>query len=230
MSIDQAAAARHLSHALPLLLALSGPAVATEPERPAAPALVLEPITTIAHRQPRTPSEVAGTITFMGPDRLERDVVLEPSDLVRYEPGVDVEGGGGRFPFGGFRIRGIGGNRTAVVIDNVPAADRFTVGSYADSGRGLMDLGLVSHVEILRGPASTLYGSKALGGVVAISLLDPEDVLEGRDRGARLGLAGGTDANRIRLSTAGAERHGDYALLVAGAGQRAGTVDVPDSP
>gem|GEM_PF-324386 len=234
VTIDQAAAARHLYHALPLLLALllalSSPAVATEAERPAAPALVLEPITTIAHRQPRTPSEVAGTITFMGPGRLERDVVLEPSDLVRYEPGVDVEGGGGRFPFGGFRIRGIGGNRTAVVIDNVPAADRFTVGSYADSGRGLMDLGLVSHVEILRGPASTLYGSKALGGVVAISLLDPEDVLEGRDRGARLGLAGGTDANRIRLSTAGAERHGDYALLVAGAGQRAGTVEVPDAP
>jgi hemoglobin/transferrin/lactoferrin receptor protein len=166
----------------------------------------------------------------MGPDRFEQDVVLEPTDMFRYEPGVDVDGGGGRFPFGGFRIRGIGGNRTAVVIDNVPAADRFTVGSYADSGRGLMDLGLVSHVEILRGPASTLYGSKALGGVVAISLLDPQDVLEGRDRGARLGLAGGTDEDRARLSAAGAERHGDYSLLVAGAGQRAGMVNVPDAP
>jgi hemoglobin/transferrin/lactoferrin receptor protein len=216
--------------ALPLLLVLTGPTTAEEDPRPAEPRVVLDTVTTVAHRQPRSLSEVAGTVTTIGPERMERDVAIDLPDMIRYEPGVEVEGGGDRFPFGGFTIRGIGGNRTAVVIDNVPAADRFSVGSFADSGRGLMDLGLVSNVEILRGPASTLYGSKALGGVVAISLLDTEDVLRGRDRGGRVGLAGGTDADRLRLTAATAARHNEYSFLIAGAGQHAGAVNVPEPP
>jgi outer membrane receptor protein involved in Fe transport len=67
-------------------------------------------------------SEVAGTVTVIGRERIDRDMVVDLNDLVRYEPGVEVDSGGTRFGFGGFRIRGIGGNRTAVVIDNVPAA------------------------------------------------------------------------------------------------------------
>lgn len=215
---------------VPLLLTLAGPATADDDPQDDVARVVLETVTTVAHRQPRSPSEVAGTVTTIDPERMERDVAIDLPDMIRYEPGVEVEGGGDRFPFGGFTIRGIGGNRTAVVIDNVPAADRFSVGSFADSGRGLMDLGLVSSVEILRGPASTLYGSKALGGVVAISLLDAEDVLRGRDRGGRLGLAGGTDADRLRLTAATAARHDAYSFLIAGAGQRAGAVNVPDRP
>lgn len=190
----------------------------------------LDTITVIAHRQPRQLSEIAGTVTVIGADRLERDIVVDLNDLVRYEPGVEVDGGGTRFGFGGFRIRGIGGNRTAVVIDNVPAPDRFTVGNFADTGRGLMELGLAERVEILRGPASTLYGSKALGGVVAVSLLDSDDVLAGSDQGSRLGLAAGTDARRARISGASAWRKGQQDLMLAAAYLQAGEVRVADRP
>lgn len=200
------------------------------PEGTVEQARELETITVVAHRQPRDLSEVAGTVTVIGPDRLERDMVVDMHDLVRYEPGVEVDGGGTRFGFNGFRIRGIGGNRTAVVIDNVPAADRFTVGSFADTGRGLMELGLAERVEILRGPASTMYGSKALGGVVAITLLDAEDLLAGADYQTRIGVTGATDADRARLTTATAMRQDDYSLLLAAAGQRASEIDVASRP
>lgn len=188
----------------------------------------MDTITVVAHRQPRPLSEVAGTVTVIGPERLARDFVVGLDDLVRYEPGVEVDRASTRFGFGGFRIRGIGGNRTAVVIDNVPAPDRFSVGNFADTGRGMMELGLAQRVEILRGPASTLYGSKALGGVVAVSLLDADDVLSGARHGTRVNLAGNTDADRVRALSATAMRNDDFSLLIAAAGQDSGEVEVAD--
>jgi len=194
--------------------------------------LELETVTVVAYRQSRNLSEVAGTITVLDADRIERDVALDIKDLVRYEPGVEVDGGGTRFGFGGFRIRGLGGNRTAVVVDNVPAADRFTVGNFADSGRGLLELGLVSRVEILRGPASTIYGSKALGGVVAVSLLEAEDLLVGGSRATRIDLAAGSENNRFRTTAAHAIRSGDWSGVLAASAQTADELDaagLPDS-
>ena len=210
-----------------LLLPAVSPATA---DSEAADGRVIEVITVVAHRQPRTLSEVAGTVTVMDALRLERDVVIDPTDLVRYETGLELDGGGTRFGFGGFRIRGIGGNRSALVIDDVPAADRFSVGNFADSGRGLLQLGLVESVEILRGPASTLYGSKALGGVVALSLLDADDLLKGRDGGGRLSVAAGNDRDRVRLLAAGAKQTAAWRVLAAVAGQEASEVDVPRLP
>jgi len=192
--------------------------------------LELETVTVVAYRQPRSLSEVAGTITVLDAERIERDVALDIEDLVRYEPGVEVDGGGTRFGFGGFRIRGLGGNRTAIVIDNVPAADRFTVGNFADSGRGLLELGLVSRVEILRGPASTLYGSKALGGVVAVSLLEAEDLLFGQPQATRIDLAGGSENNRLRTTAAHAMRSGNWSGVLAASAQTADELDVAGLP
>ena len=40
-----------------------------------------------------------------------------------------------------------------------------------------MDLAFVKRVEVLRGPASSLYGSDAIGGVVAMTTLRPDDVI-----------------------------------------------------
>lgn len=190
------------------------------------PAFKLDTVTVVSTRQPRSLSEVAGTITVLDADRIERDVALDIQDLVRYEPGVEVDGGGTRFGFGGFRIRGIGGNRTAIVIDNVPAADRFTVGNFADSGRGLLELGLVSRVEILRGPASTIYGSKALGGVVAVSLLDARDLLFGDNQATRIELAAGSENNRLRTTAAHATRSGNWSGVLAASAQTADELDV----
>ncbi len=220
---------RHTVRKLMLLLitaSLLGTLQAATDEKELASVRDMDVITVVAHRQPRSVTEVAGTVTVIDGERLQRDMVIDMADLVRYEPGVEVDDGSTRFGSSGFRIRGIGGNRTAVVIDNVPAADRFSVGNFADSGRGLLDLGLAERVEILRGPASTLYGSKALGGVVAVTLLDVDDVLHGQRQGHRIGLAGHTDADRLRLTAATALRSENRELLLAAAGQRGGEANL----
>src|SRR5690625_129008 len=190
----------------------------------------LDPITVVAHRQPRQLSEVAGTVTVIDADRLERDLVMDVADLVRYEPGMAIDNGSNRFGFGGFRIRGLGGNRTAVVVDNMPVADQFDVGAFADTGRGLLELGLVRRVEILRGPASTLYGSKALGGVVAISTVNASDVIAAGDAGTRIGLQGASDSDRIRLNAAAAMRHDSFDFMAAIVGRRGDEIRAAGRP
>lgn len=185
----------------------------------------LDLVTVVAHRQPRQMSEVAGTVTVIGEDRLSRDMVFDVADLVRYEPGVQIDHGSTRFGFGGFRIRGVGGNRTAMVVDNVPVSDQFDIGAFANTGRGLIELGLAQRVEILRGPASTLYGSKALGGVVAIRTLDADDLITTGEHGSRISLRGASDSDRLRLTAATAFERGNFSLLIAGAALKGSELD-----
>ena len=194
----------------------------------AQPDPLLETVVVIAHRQPRPISQVAGTVTVIDAEEMRYNITLDATDLVRYQAGVDMGSNHTRFGFDGFRIRGIGGNRTAIVIDNVPLPDSFSVGNFANSGRGLLELGLADKVEILRGPASTLYGSKALGGVVAISLLDAQRLLDAG--GTRLSVTGATDADRYRLLAANAGEAGDFSYLAAGAHLSASEVDVAERP
>ena len=52
-----------------------------------------------------------------------------------------------------------------------------TTGSFSRAGRNLVDPELLERVEFLRGPASSLYGSDALAGVVAMQTRDPVDLL-----------------------------------------------------
>jgi len=137
----------------------------------------LETITVYARRL--TPvSRVAATVTVIDQARIETTLATDIRELVRYEPGLSVRNDPFRFGLDTISVRGLGGNRVAVEIDGIPAAGGFAVGSYADSGRAYVDAAFVDRVEFLRGPASSLYGSDAIGGVVAMTTLDPGKLLQ----------------------------------------------------
>ena len=117
-----------------------------------------------ATRTERAASDVAATVDVIDREQLDRQLVQDIRDLVRYEPGVSVTRSAARFGLGGFRIRGLDGNRVLIQVDGVRVPDGFSFGAQA-AGRGdYVDLGLVKSVEILRGPSSALYGSGAPGG------------------------------------------------------------------
>ena len=164
-----------------LILAAAPHVAALPPETPAE----LEPMVVITTRTPRPVNDVAGMVTVIDAARLQDQLVHDLDDLVRYEVGISAETAGTRFGFDGFNIRGIGGNRVAIEVDGVPMNDHFDIGSYASAGRGLIDPEFVQRVEILRGPASTLYGSDAIGGIASFHTWDPEYLVSG-ERGFRL--------------------------------------------
>ena len=121
-----------------------------------------------------------GTASTIGRQEMDRTLSTTIRDLVRYEPGVSAIGTASRFGLDSFNIRGLSGNRTYMEIDGVPVADSFganVAGSGFRAGRNFIDLATIQQVEIIRGPASALYPSSALGGTVVFRTRDPADYL-----------------------------------------------------
>jgi hemoglobin/transferrin/lactoferrin receptor protein len=133
----------------------------------------LEQITVVAHKDRRSIRDVAANITALSRDELKNELATSLNDVFRYVPGIDYEAAGMRFGTEGINIRGIGGNRVAMLIDGVPLSDQFDVGSFSNATRDFINAGMVQSIEVLHGPSSALYGSSAIGGVVAARTPDP---------------------------------------------------------
>ncbi len=170
--------ARILRVRIPLLCTVLATGAAYSDDTTDAP--VDETLTVVGTRTERSFDEVAATVSVATAEDIERRLVRNIADLVRFEPGVTVAGGG-RFGLDGFTIRGIGGNRVLTLVDGVRVPDEFSFGPFLSSRRDFVDVDSLSRAEIARGPISALYGSDALGGVVAFTTKGPEDYV-GADR------------------------------------------------
>ena len=174
-----------------LWLALPSAARA-EPVAPPDAAPLFDRVQVTATRTERALGDVAATVDVIDRERMDDQMVTDIQDLVRYEPGVSVTRSATRFGLGGFRIRGLDGNRVRIQTDGIALPTSFTIGAFSNANRDFTDVETLKRVEIVRGPASALYGSDALGGVVAFVTKDPADYLEeGRD--AHVGLKFGYD-------------------------------------
>jgi outer membrane cobalamin receptor len=132
-------------------------------------------INVTATRSERAIEDTAASVTTIDAQEIERRPVRGIADLIRYEPGVDVRSDPNRFGASGFNIRGLEDNRVLILTDGVRMSDYydFGIGPFNTSNRNLVDLDSVKRVEIVRGSGSSLYGSDALGGVVAFLTKDP---------------------------------------------------------
>lgn len=149
----------------------------------------IDQIVVVAHKDGRSIRDVAAHVTVLTRDDIDASLSASLSDVFRYTPGVDYEAAGSRFGDEGINIRGIGGNRVAILLDGVPVSDQFDVGSFSNATRDFIDAGLIQRIEVLHGPASALYGSAAIGGVVAVRTPDPADLLRGDSSGGNLQAA-----------------------------------------
>ncbi|RLA23029.1 MAG: hypothetical protein DRQ61_04900 [Gammaproteobacteria bacterium] len=142
------------------------------------------PMVVVANKSARPIADVVGSVVSISADDIDRNMAENFDDLLRYYPSLNIESTGNRFQSSSINIRGIGGNRVAIEVDGIPSTDHFDVGAFSNSARVLPEIDLISHVEILNGPASTLYGSDAIGGVVAVRTWNPDELVshtEGND-------------------------------------------------
>ena len=167
---------------------VSAPARAEEAPQ-VAPTQV-DPVIVIGTRSERLASQTPGTISVITDAQIEAMLATDIKDLIRYEPGISVPtsparfglalSGAGRDGNSGFTIRGMGGDRVLIINDGVRLPAGFSFGAQAVGRGGYNDLDLIKSVEILRGPASALYGSDGVAGAVAFTTKDPSDFLIGR--------------------------------------------------
>lgn len=159
-----------------------------------APLSEFDRIQVTATRTERAIVDVPASVDVIDRERLDDTMIRDIKRLVRFEPGVSVTSSFGRFGLGGFRIRGLDGNRVQIQTDGISVSDAFSIGSFANANRNFVDLDTLKRVEIVRGPASSLYGSDALGGVVAFVTKDPADYLVD-DKDAYFGLKFGYEGD-----------------------------------
>lgn len=153
------------------------------------PATEVDPVVVLGTRSRRLASNVPGTVSVIDAEQIESLLAADIKDLIRFEPGVSVPtsparfslalSGAGRDANSGFTIRGMGGDRVLIINDGVRLPAGFSFGAQAVGRGGYNDLDLVKSVEILRGPASALYGSDGIAGAVAFTTKDPSDFLTG---------------------------------------------------
>lgn len=173
--------------------------------------IALQQMTVSATRSAQDVTRVPSTVTVQSREQLDRQNVNTIQELVRYEPGVSVAGTGQRSGLNGYNIRGIDGERILTQVDGVSIPDSFFYGPYAQTQRNYVDPEIVKRVEILRGPASVLYGSNAIGGAVSYFTLDPQDIIKpGKDLGARLKTGYSSTDDSWLTSATVAGRSGDF--------------------
>ncbi|MCW5581212.1 MAG: TonB-dependent hemoglobin/transferrin/lactoferrin family receptor [Luteimonas sp.] len=212
----------------PLLFLLPGCALAEGPSPGDDAITTLDTVVVVSSRVAEPISQVVSSVATVEREDMDRRLARDPESLMRYVPGVEVVSDGDRFGTRGFSIRGLDGNRVRIVVDGIALADDYSIGQFASAGRDLVDLEAVERVEVQRGPASTLYGSDALAGVVAFRTLDPDALLarSGGDRhlGARVGYDG-TDDSRLLAASFAAETAGGWQAMALAAQRRGHEAD-----
>ncbi|MEF1263104.1 TonB-dependent receptor plug domain-containing protein, partial [Vibrio harveyi] len=111
--------------------------------------------------------DTAASVAVVTDQDIEDGMITGLDDLFKYTPGVTVETNA-RQGVQGINIRGIEGNRIKVLVDGVAQGNQFDSGNnFINSSRVEVDTDLVKAVEIVKGAASSLHGSDAIGGIVA---------------------------------------------------------------
>ena len=146
----------------------------------------LEQIVVVGNKVARPINSIAANITVLSKEELYGNLTTSTRDLFQYTPGIDTESTGTRYGTESINIRGIGGNRVALLIDGVPLGDQFDIGNFSNATRDFINAGMVQRAEVLHGSASALYGSNAIGGVVALYTPMPSDLLKNNTNGGEI--------------------------------------------
>ncbi|MFQ6109284.1 MAG: TonB-dependent receptor plug domain-containing protein [Candidatus Aminicenantales bacterium] len=141
-------------------------------------------IVVTATRTEKTLFDVPQPVSVVNQKKIRELAPNNVSELLPEMPGTDVVGVGANQsrPI----IRGLRGQRILLLTDGIRLSSSRRTQTFGEIP-ALVDVSGIERVEVVRGPASVLYGSEAIGGVVNIITRVPVYNREGTDVFGSLG-------------------------------------------
>lgn len=194
-----------------LLAGIHAPSLAqgAAPKKP----VELDEVVVTATRTEADMNDVPASISRIGRAELDRRQPRDEADLFKDEPDIAFTRDMRRFGSTRVNVRGVEDVRVVQMVDGVRVGDAYEGGgptNYTTVPALGTSLDFLKRVEVLRGPASSLYGSDALGGVVGYFTLDPVDIT-GRDK---------TQGGRLKATYNGANNGTTLTGIAAGRGEQ----------
>jgi len=183
----------------------------------------LPPVEVTVARSASDASRSALPTSILGPDRLRREQGVSLAHTIEGLPGVRNVATGEQV--GKPMIRGLSGPRVSVLERGIPLREFSWSGEDGPS----IDARTADRVEVLRGPASVLYGSDALSGVVNVippPLPDPHAA--GPDFSGGVEVYGASNNRETGGSVDLAGTTGSIAMSALVVGRRAEEIHTPE--
>jgi iron complex outermembrane receptor protein len=155
-----------------VLLGIAGPIAAaedTDPPGPEPPVVPVGEVAITATRSERSVLESPGNVTVIDREAIEQSGARDVPELLRREAGIFVANtttspDGYQIDGRGFDDGGGNGSSLLVLVNG----RRFNEADTSSPDWSLLRLGNVERIEVIRGPASALYGDGAVSGVIHV--------------------------------------------------------------
>jgi vitamin B12 transporter len=177
---------------LTLATSAAAPGSRAQPAPLPTPTPTLPPVVVTAARMPQALTDLVADVSVIDAEEIRRSGAQSLAELLRRQPGVEIVQNGGPGSTSGVFLRGANAAQTLVLVDGLRVASAANGATALEA----IPLDQIDHIEILRGPSSSLYGADAIGGVIQVFTRQPSS---------------GVHAN----ATAGYGTH-DTSLLAAG--------------
>ncbi len=109
-------------------------------------------------------NNVIGDTTIINEEEIERAGLSSLPELLQRQTSIEISNNGGQGKVSTFGIRGTSSTHSIVLIDGI----RINAATSGFTALENIPLSQIEKIEILRGPASSLYGPDAIGGVIQI--------------------------------------------------------------
>jgi vitamin B12 transporter len=117
-----------------------------------------------ATRQAARANELISDVSVITREEIEQAGEASLAQLLGRQPGIQLSANGGAGATTSVYIRGANANQSIVLVDG----QRITSATSGTASLSRIPLAQIERIEILRGPASSLYGADAIGGVIQI--------------------------------------------------------------
>lgn len=192
----------------------AGQTVSAQPTNPATTPPFVESLVVTATLEDAPRPEIPSSLSVVEQREIDDRQAVSVGELIATTPGATLLTTGGPGRAGSLFLRGADSNQTLVLWNGIPLNDPL----YGGFDFAFLPVDGAAKVEVVRGPASSLYGSHAVAGVV--------QVLTASRQGAGIRLEGGENAYR-RASVAAGQVYGAWQVDFVGL-HREGDGEVPN--